>query len=94
MNAEIKLEIEKLSKEFTKGMDVEIKGSGFLVVDPLSAYLNFCGFKNGLAQYPATDKRPQVLILIFLEDGTGLIPAGSDLGVDGINDWHWTEPKN
>lgn len=43
-----KEEIEQISREFTKGLGMEIKGSGWMVVDPLSGYLNACGFKNKL----------------------------------------------
>lgn len=49
MTNEEKLNIENISKEFTKGLNIgEIAGSGMLIADPLSAYLNACGYKNKL----------------------------------------------
>jgi len=95
MNQEKKSEIEKIAKEFASGFDIEIKGSGWLIVDPLSAYLNTCGFKNSLGQIPATDETPLILIMTF-EDGTRFIPAGSDITVDGFTfpDWCWVSTEN
>jgi hypothetical protein len=96
MTTELKNEIENISKEFTKGMGIEIKGSTWLVVDPLSAYLNACGYKNELKQLPEKEKRPLVLMIIF-EDGTQFIPAGSDLnnnGITSMTDWFWLDKYN
>ena len=88
MNKIKKDEIEKISKEFAKGLGIEIKGSGWMVVDPLSGYLNMCGFKNTLQEIPAKDNQPQILIMTF-EDGTQFVPAGSDFPFDGVTDWLW-----
>jgi len=89
MTNEQKKEIEKISKNFASGLNIgEIAGSGWLIVDPLSAYLNACGFKNKLDQVPEKDGKPLVLIMTF-KDGTQFIPAGSDLPVNGATDWMW-----
>jgi len=91
MEKERKKEILDLCKRFTKGMKIPINGSGWLIVDPLSAYLNVCGFKNTLKQMPETENRPMVLIMTF-EDGTQLIPAGQDLKTDQypeFKNWMW-----
>jgi len=82
-----KTHIEKISKDFASGIG-EIKGSGWLIVDPLSGFLNACGYKNELSQIPPKDGKPLVLIMTF-EDGTRFIPAGSDLGFEGVEDWSW-----
>lgn len=76
-----KKEIVRISKLFAapfKEMIGEINGSGWLIVDPLSAYLNHCGYENTLDQLPAKGKHPQILIMNF-KDGSKLIPAGLDL---------------
>ena len=85
--------IVQIGKDFTSAfVDTvgEIGGSGYLIVDPLSGFLNMSGVKNKLEQLPASDKHPLILIMTF-EDGSKLIPAGSDL--KGINplatDWMW-----
>ena len=75
-----RIEIINISKEFSKGILGEdpIDGTGWLVSDPLSGYLNFCGYKNRIKQIPEKDNQPQVLILEF-EDGSIFVPAGKDL---------------
>lgn len=86
-----KEEITKIAKEFASGFKPEINeiaGSGWLIVDPLSGYLNFCGHENTLKEIPANDKHGQILVIEF-KDGTQFIPAGSDLPVEGANDWLW-----
>jgi len=91
MKIEQKIEIEKISKEFALGFkpDIEeIKGSGWLIVDPLSGYLNACGFENTLKEMPENDEHPQILVMTF-KDGTQFIPAGSDLNLKGATDWLW-----
>lgn len=93
MQAKQKEEIEKIAKEFASGFKDtigEVAGSGWLIVDPLSAYLNFCGYENTLQQIPAKDGQPQILIIEF-KDGTQFIPAGSDLrlGKEKGTDWMW-----
>lgn len=91
MKEEEKVEISRISKEFASGFKPEINeisGSGWLIVDPLSGYLNASGFENELKELPETDKRPQVLVMTF-KDGSQFIPAGSDLKLDGAKDWMW-----
>lgn len=91
MTNEQKAEIEKIAKEFASGFKDRIKeiaGSGWLIVDPLSGYLNFCGYENKLQQIPAKDGQPQILIIKF-KDGTQFIPAGSDLRLPEAKDWMW-----
>ncbi len=93
MSEGYKAEIEKIAKEFAssfKDTVGDIAGSGWLIVDPLSGYLNFIGYDNTLHQIPATDNHPQVLIMTFL-DGTQFIPSGSDLPVEGATDWMWVD---
>jgi len=91
MTEQQKTEIEKIAKEFASGFKDtigEIAGSGWLIVDPLSGYLNFCGYENKLEQIPAKENQPQILLMTF-KDGTKFIPAGSDLPVKGATDWMW-----
>lgn len=60
-----------LSKDFAdefKDTIGSINGSGWLIVDPLSAYLKFCGFENTIDQIPPCDEHPQILIIKF-KDG-------------------------
>ena len=91
MTLEQKEEILQIAKEFASGFKPQINkiaGSGWLIVDPLSAYLDFCGYKNTLNELPANDKHGQILVMEF-KDGSKLIPAGSDLSVEGAKDWLW-----
>lgn len=93
MTDQDKKEIERISKEFAEGFKPEIPeiaGSGFLIVDPLSAYLSVCGYENSLNQIPAKGVNPLVLVMTF-KDGTRFIPAGSDLPVKGVKDWTWLD---
>lgn len=93
MNIETKQKIEKIAKAFAlefQGTVGNIAGSGWLIVDPLSGYLNFTGYENTLKQIPETDKSPQVLIITFA-DGTQFIPAGSDLPIKEAKDWMWID---
>ena len=86
-----KQEITEISKRFASEFRDTIggiAGSGFLIVDPLSGYLNFCGFAHKLEQIPANERRPLVLIMTF-HDGSRFIPAGSDLPIEGAHDWMW-----
>ena len=76
-----RLAITKISKDFALGFKdtiPSIEKSGFLIADPLSAFLNSIGCINILTQLPARNESPQILILTF-EDGWQFIPAGSDL---------------
>lgn len=93
MTPEQKKEITEISKSFASGMKEmipEINGSGWLIADPLSGYLNHCGFENSLGQIPATKDYPQVLILTF-KDGSQFIPAGGDLKklFKEAENWMW-----
>jgi hypothetical protein len=86
-----KKEIENISKEFAaefKDTIGEIKGSGWLIVDPLSGYLKACGYEHSCGQVPANESHCLILILTF-PDGTRFVPAGSDLPFDGATDWLW-----
>lgn len=91
MSQKIKDEITKISKEFAEGFKPEIlniSGSGWVIVDPLSAYLNSLGFLNTLSQLPEKEDRPLILFMEF-SDGSKFIPAGSDLPIEGATDWLW-----
>ncbi len=93
MTDETKKEITEISKQFAEGFKDtigDISGSGWLIVDPLSGYLNFMGYENTLTQIPEKDGRPQVLIMTF-KDGDVFIPAGSDLPAPA-EDWMWIAP--
>ena len=89
-------EITKISKEFSEPFYETFDGiekSTWFIVDPLSGYLNACGFENKLHQMPATEKHPLVLIMTF-KDGTKFIPAGGDLKEldKGFTNWIWIAP--
>lgn len=93
MTEEQKKEITRIAIGFTKGFKGtfdKINGTGWLIVDPLSGYLNALGFKNTLWQLPETDKHPQVLIMQF-EDGSQFIPSGGDLKPvhKDAHNWIW-----
>lgn len=93
MTQKIKDEITKISQEFAQPfyeMTGGINGSGWIIVDPLSGYLNFTGYKHELKQIPATENHPQVLIMIF-PDGSQFIPAGGDFKSEFKNaeNWQW-----
>lgn len=93
MTTEQQQQITQIAKEFAapfKDTVGEIAGSGWLIVDPLSGYLNSIGYHNIPHQLPATKQHPQVLLLEFA-DGSHLIPAGSDLQkvAEGAHDWMW-----
>lgn len=84
-------EITSISKKFANGFKPEIKsisGSGFLIVDPLSAYLDFCGYENTVQEIASNEKHPQVLVITF-ENGNKFIPAGGDLDIKGAKNWMW-----
>ena len=91
MTEQEKIEIEKIAKGFASGFSDsigEIAGSGWLIVDPLSGYLNFLGYENKLDQIPSNENQPQILIMTF-KDGTQFVPAGSDLNHPDAKDWMW-----
>lgn len=88
MKTERRFEIETMCREFASGFDFPIAGSGWLIVDPLSGFLNYQGIRNSLQELPANEDHPQVLIMTF-EEGGILIPAGSDLKKEGAHDWMW-----
>ncbi len=78
-----RIKITEIAKEFAEPFANTvgpINGSGWLIVDPLSGYLNMAGYTNTPMEYPANDKHPQVLVLEF-EDGSRFIPAGADFKV-------------
>lgn len=87
MTPKQKFDIEQISKQFVRGIGIELSGSGWLIVDPLSGYLNFCGYKNTVYQIPATETASQILIIKF-DDGTQFAPAGSDFKYRGFSDAH------
>lgn len=78
-------EIVKIAKQFVSGFKTKfpaINGTGWLIVDPLSGYLNVVGYENTLDQLPPNETHGLVLVIVF-KDGSRLIPAGGDL--KGIN---------
>ena len=85
-----KIEITKFSKDFASGFDFPINGSGWLIVDPLSALLGSIGFPNNVLEIKANNLHPQVLIIVF-KDGTKFIPAGEDLKVldNSLKNYQW-----
>lgn len=93
MSEQTKKEISKISQSFARGfkkMFCSCNGTGWLLVDPLSAYLNSIGFENTLHQLPESDKHPQVLIMTF-KDCSQFIPAGGDLKLlhKDFKNWMW-----
>ena len=81
MEYNVKKEITEISMKFASGLKgtcPTINGSGFLIVDPLSALLNVMRFENVLFQIPKSEKNDLVLVMKF-KDGTMFIPAGKDL---------------
>ena len=89
--------ITKICKQFASGFKPDIptiNGSGWLIVDPLSVYLDVVeGIKNKLEELPASEKHPQVLVMVF-PDGTKFVPAGGDLKSIGnsAKNWMWVDP--
>ena len=66
MTKQKKEQIEKIAKEFASGLKDgigEIAGSEWLIVDPLSGYLNFCGFENTLESMPETEKNGNDILI-------------------------------
>jgi hypothetical protein len=93
MTHEQKKEITKISKQFANGFKEifgSINGTGWLIVDPLSGYLNAIGIENTPRQMPENEKHPQVLLLEF-SDGSQFIPAGADLKPisEKFKNWMW-----
>ena len=88
-------EIVKVCQEFTAGFRdtfPTINGSGWLIVDPMSAFLAVGGYPNTLSELPATNDHPQVLVMQFA-DGSRLIPAGGDLAAldAAFHNWFWLQ---
>lgn len=88
-----KKEITKISKEFAKAFKSTIGGinnSSWMIVDPLSGYLNAVGFENTLHEIPANKNHCQVLIITF-KDEEQFIPAGQDLKsiIPTAKNWIW-----
>lgn len=93
MTKEEKIRITEISKGFFEGFKpeiTEIAGTGWIVVDPLSGFLNSMGFKHELKQLIPKDGRPLILVMVF-EDEIFFVPAGSDLGLSGCGDWLWLD---
>lgn len=93
MDNEQKKEIAKISKQFAggfKSMFGSINGTGWLIADPLSGYLNAIGYTNKCYELPETDNYGQVLILEF-NDGSKFVPAGGDLKhlYEKAKNWMW-----
>ena len=90
----IKKQILEISKKFVKGLNIPLKNSTWLICDPLSGFLNACGFKNELQSYDGNEEHCQVLLLDFGFDI--LIPSGSDLNKKEIKNWFWVSalPKS
>lgn len=93
MTQEQKDEITNISKEFASGFKEiigGINGSQWLIVDPLSGYLESLGYEHVLHHIPENDLHPQVLIMSF-EDGSKFIPAGGDLKniSKEAHNWMW-----
>lgn len=85
-----KEEITKICKEFAKGIDIPINGSGWLIVDPLSAYLNAMGIENKVLEIPKEKNGGKQVLIMEFKDGSQLIPAASDLkGFEKIDNWYW-----
>lgn len=88
-----KREITKISKQFASGFKEMFGGinrTGFFIVDPLSGYLSYLGYKNEVKEIPETENNPQIMMIIF-ESGETFIPAGGDLKyVDKkFKNWMW-----
>ena len=102
MNQKQKDKITKISKEFFSGfseMTDSINGTGAIIVDPLSGYLNFTGYPNTPKAFDATENSPLILMLVF-EDGSCFVPAGEDLkGIahkgkeDLLTNWMWFDKE-
>lgn len=92
MTNEQRDEITRIAKEFASGFepDIPVSGSGWLIADPLSGYLNSIGHKNTLTQIPANDQHPQVLLLNFT-DGSVFALTGGDLEpvLPGAHNFMW-----
>lgn len=91
MTDERKQKIEKICKDFASGFDIPIAGSGWAIVDPMSAFLIAVGYPNELNRLG--EGKPVVLMMTF-EDGTKFIPAGSDVDVPNVGklvDWIWID---
>jgi len=55
------------------------------LIDPLSGYLNICGYENTLSQMPAEENCPLILVMTFKDGTDEFIPAGSDLPFRRVN---------
>ena len=93
MTDQQKKEITKISQQFARGfkeMFGSINGTGWLIVDPLSGYLNAMGYENKVHEIQACENHPQVLVMTF-NDGSKFIPAGADLKHlhKKFKNWDW-----
>jgi hypothetical protein len=85
-------EITKISQGFAKGFepDIPLNGSGWLIVDPLSSYLNFLKFENEVSQLPTNEDHGLILIIEF-KDGSRFIPCGAEMKFidEKAHNWMW-----
>lgn len=86
-----KEEITNWCKEFASGFDWSINEGGWLIVDPMSGFLQQMGVDHKLMAIEERGNQPQILVLVF-PDGSKFIPQGKDLiGVKGAKNWMWTK---
>lgn len=93
MKEETRKEITKISKEFADAMleGESIDGTSWLVVDPLSGFLNAAGYKNELHSIPNPKDKNEVVLVMTFECGDQFIPTGKDLEskFPGIDNYFW-----
>lgn len=85
MDTKSRKKITEISKDFTRGLGIDINKSGALVVDPLSAYLNVLGYENELSSIVVNEI---FILIITFKEGGSFIPAGKDIHSD-FNNYHW-----
>lgn len=90
MTPYLKGEIMRISKEFASAFEWPIEDSGWMIVDPLSGYLNFLGYQNKLSQIPASDGQRQVLIMTF-NTGEVFVPGGAAINSPDAKNWLWID---
>lgn len=90
MTPYLKDEITRISKEFASAFELAIEDSGWMIVDPLSGYLNFLGYENKLSQIPAAEGQRQVLIMTFTT-GEVFVPGGAAINAAHAKNWLWID---